>query len=256
MNRKQNILAIETTGPLASVALMDEEGNIQERSSKDKMSHLQHLVPMIGELLESCQLKIGDVTHIAASRGPGSFTGIRIGVATARALAQGLNLPTIGVPTLESFAYHQSEKVGLFCPILDARRDQVYGGVYDWEGEVLHCAVAEGAYGIEEFLEKIDDFDPNFQLPRRFFGDGISVYQNRIEQWYNSRPQVKASAKASVHFAEEENRFQKARSVAQLAARLLASGQTQSFEELHPVYLRKAEAERRLLERLEQGEQS
>ena len=128
------ILAIETTGLKASVAIIDENMRVWKAESDRKLSHLQNLIPLIGDLLEKSKLTLDDITHIAVSEGPGSFTGIRIGIATGKALAQALKLPMISVPTLKSFAWNVPDFDGLICPIFDARRDQVYAGAYFWQG--------------------------------------------------------------------------------------------------------------------------
>lgn len=243
MNKKINLLAIETTGPLASVALINEKEELVEIGSEQKMSHLQHLMPMIGNLLESCQLRIDDLTHIAVSEGPGSFTGIRIGMATAKALAQALDLPTIGVPTLASFAYHRQEDAGLICPILDARREQVYAGVYHWEGTQLVQDVLDRAYQVEDLVGEIERLDAKLRESIRFYGDGILVYQEAIQSLMKE---------GSPEFADEVERNQKATSVAKLAYQRLKEGKIGDYRSLSPVYLRKAEAERRLEEKQKQ----
>lgn len=156
-----NILAIETTGTTASVAIINESGDVWEEASDAKLNHLQFLMPMIDKVLEQSQLQIDDLTAIAASEGPGSFTGIRIGVSSARALAQALNLPCISVPTLKTFLYNQDYD-GIVCPLFDARRSQVYGGAYQWICDTGNSVpqnmkireVVEGkAYDLEEILE-------------------------------------------------------------------------------------------------------
>ena len=99
------ILAIETTGPFCSVALVNDEGLFMEKSSEEEMNHLQGLLPLTQQLLDEAGVEKTQLTHVAASVGPGSFTGIRIGVSTARALGQALNLPLVAVPTLEAFKF-------------------------------------------------------------------------------------------------------------------------------------------------------
>ncbi len=223
------ILALETTGPHASVAIINEEGKIIENSSDAVLNHLQHLMPMTQELLEKAGLKLSDMSAIAASQGPGSFTGIRIGVSSARALAQVTGLPTIAVPTLKSFAYNAPEFEGLICPVFDARRSQVYAGAYRWvDGEIVE--VVKGApYSIDEFVEKTAASG----LPRLVFGDGIKAYGDRF---------------SPEEIASEEIRLQVASSVARLAKDLYEAGETLHYEELKPDYMRKAEAERKLEE--------
>ena len=224
------ILALETTGPFASVAIINEEGTVVENSSDAVLNHLQHLMPMTQELLEKAGLQLGDMDAIAASQGPGSFTGIRIGVSSARALAQVTGLPTIAVPTLKSFAYNAPEFDGLICPVFDARRSQVYAGAYRWvDGEIVE--VVEGApYSIDEFVEKTAAAG----LPRLVFGDGIKAYGDRFQ------PE---------EIAPEEIRLQVASSVAKLAKDMFEAGGAVHYEELKPNYMRKAEAERKLEEK-------
>lgn len=113
------LLTIETTGASASVALSDQEGNRILEISSERMNHLQNLMTMIQSVLKKRSLQISDVTAIAVSEGPGSFTGIRIGVSAARALAQALSLPVIPVPTLQSFVYQEpSGRISSFLPSL------------------------------------------------------------------------------------------------------------------------------------------
>lgn len=211
-----NLLAIETTGNRASTALAEGNGRIEVRTSEQTLSHLQNLIPMIEDLLRSCGKTTEDLDAIAVSEGPGSFTGIRIGVATARALGQALDLPCIGVPTLRSFTYHYRNADALLCPMLDARRGQVFAGAYLWENDVCRSLVKDGVYALSEFEE----------LAAAAAGNCGKVIQK---------------------LGEDE---QDAGAVAEAAFELYHAGRAVSFEELEPVYLRQAEAERKLQERL------
>lgn len=250
-----NILAIETTGPLASVAVINEKKDIWEEHSDRKLSHLQNLVPMVGNLLKNCELQINDVTHIAVSEGPGSFTGIRIGMATAKALAQAMNLPVISVPTLKSFAWNMPDFDGLFCPIFDARREQVYAGAYYWQGGVCLQAVEDGAYGIEDFLALVEIFDCSHSKKVLLLGDATGVYGDAVEAWKINTDRISSKGDSMVILAENQIRFQQASSVAKLAYSLWEEGMVKSFIQLQPVYLRKAEAERKMdQKRLEEKE--
>lgn len=224
------ILALETTGPHASVAIINEEGKVIQNSSDAVLNHLQHLMPMTQELLEKAGLQLGDMTAIAASQGPGSFTGIRIGVSSARALAQVMDMPAIAVPTLKSFAYNAPEFDGIICPVFDARRSQVYAGAYRWvDGQIVE--VVEGApYSIDEFVEKTAQTG----LPRMVFGDGIKAYGGHF---------------SPEEIAPEGIRLQVASSVAKLAKDMYEAGETVHYEQLKPNYMRKAEAERKLEEK-------
>lgn len=224
------ILALETTGPNASVAIINESGDTVELKNDQVLNHLQYLMPMTQELLQKQGLQLSDMTAIAASQGPGSFTGIRIGVSSARALAQVMGLETLAVPTLKAFAYNMPDFDGLICPVFDARRSQVYAGAYKWENGTIVEMVEGAPYTIDEFMEKT----ASLGLPRMFFGDGIKAYGDYF------RPE---------EIAPEEIRLQTASSVAKLAKDMLEAGEGLHYEELKPNYMRKAEAERKLEEK-------
>ena len=165
------ILALETTGPYGSVAVIDHEGTVLEKKSDSALNHLQNLMPMTRELLCENGLQLGDMTAIAASEGPGSFTGIRIGVSSARALAQVLNVKTIAVPTLKAFAYQVPDYKGLICPVFNARREQVYAGAYRLSDGAIEEVVEGAPYSIEDFLDKVNEHGRD----QRFFGDGTKA---------------------------------------------------------------------------------
>ncbi len=247
-----NILAIETTGAEASVAIINEKGEVFMEASDQKLNHLQNLMPMTDILLQKRGMSIDDVDYIAVSEGPGSFTGIRIGVSSGRALAQALGLQTISVPTLKSFLYNVPDYRGVVCPIFDARRSQVYGGAYQWAGEGEYREVVEGAaYDLNELLEELEKAvhgmipvsDDQFEIT--FFGDGIAPYKEQILKWQDSS----LNTNIRVLFAEDDIKLQKASSVARLALENFKAGKVKSLYDLKPVYMRKAEAERKLEEK-------
>lgn len=224
------ILALETTGAHASVAIIDEKGNVREKRCEGVLNHLQYLMPMTDELLKENKLQLSDMIAIAASRGPGSFTGIRIGVSSARALAQVLDIKTIGVPTLKAFAYNMPEFQGLICPVFDARRNQVYAGAYKWIEGRIEEIIPGAPYTIDLFLEKVKETGEE----RLFFGDGTKAYSD----WFQAQ-----------ELAPEEFRLQSAASVARLAKDMAQEGLAANYEALKPDYMRKAEAERKLEEK-------
>ena len=256
------LLAIETTGAKASAALMDEAGKITIQGSDETMNHLQHLIPMIQQLMTNCALSINDITGILVSEGPGSFTGIRIGMATAKGLAQALNVPIVGVPTLRSFAYHFQRTDVIACPVFDARREQVYSGAYLWNGTEAVQLVCDGAYDLKEHLAQIQaaiagaagsraaESDGITTVPANvlFFGDGLDRYEAQICQWAEA---VKEQG-IEVEFAPLERRYQEASSIAFLGRQMMEQGKAKQFGEMEPVYLRQAEAQRKLEERLAQ----
>lgn len=264
------VLAIETTGAYASVALAEsghakaepaqavnakavdaKAGSAQPQNyrddfrllaalqGKDRFSHLQNLTPQIQQVLDECQLAIGDVDAFAVSVGPGSFTGIRIGVSTVRALSQITGKPCIGVSSLEALAMRAGELCRdsgdngrlLICPILDARRSQVYGGGYFLNGTNALEEIKAGPYTIEEFLALAAGYENAL-----FIGDGVDAYREKIE---TLRPE--GTAFASV--------YQDAEQVARLGIKLAEEGRCCGFEQLKPDYMRLAEAERKLREK-------
>lgn len=229
------ILAIETTGPRCSAALIDEKGIVKELVSEGELKHLQSLTPMISRLMEGASFD--EVSDIAVSAGPGSFTGIRIGVTTARALAQALSKPLISVPTLHAFgADEEAGEDVLVCPVFNARRNQIYGGAYK-EGKEI---VAAGAYDLDEFLSMLSGGK------YRFIGDGVGAYGEKIDEWARKE-------EADVSFSTKD---QRASGVARMALAMKKDpeafgGRTGlGYEELEPEYMRKAEAQKKLEDRL------
>lgn len=241
------ILAIETTGAYASVALA-EAGETAFRvlthvEGHDRYSHLQNLTPQIRQVLSDAGITVDDLDGIAVSHGPGSFTGIRIGVSTARALSQVKGIPCVPVSSLEALALRADAAAGtLICPILDARRSQVYGGGYladgAAEGGPLKEAVKAGPYTIDEFMALVRDYDQVLLL-----GDGVDTCGEKI----------KALRTGGVDFAPEEIRYQRAEEVARLGAAGLLAGGGVTYEQLQPEYMRMAEAERKLRAKQAEG---
>jgi tRNA threonylcarbamoyladenosine biosynthesis protein TsaB len=232
------ILAIETTGPNCSTALLHGDNDITELVSDEKLNHLQVLTPMIREVLARCGTRLEDLDYIAASEGPGSFTGIRIGVSTARALSQASGVPLIAVPTLMAFGCGECEGERIVCPLFDARRHQVYAGAYRNCEEI----VPGGTYMLDEFLALLTDWDDFL-----FLGDGLRPGGERIRAW------------AAEHGKRIETRaqVQTAASVAELAQEMLADPAAfgdrtgLDYGSLHPNYMRIPEAERKRREKLQ-----
>ncbi len=252
MQHQPVILAIETTGPLASVALsgvwapptegLDPEEGILELVNHTHYSHLEEIAPMVLEILETADMEFPDLDAIAVSRGPGSFTGIRIGLATAKAFAQVWGKPLICVPTLAAFAYANAgpgsiegfpqESAPLICPLFDARRSQVYAGVY--RPGCREALLSDGAYDVPVYLEKLSALLQEGQTAL-FFGDGADAYRETLEN--SGIPHV---------FAPQHKQFQLASSDLRLAMELYQEGFLTDVYHAEPEYLRQAEAERKL----------
>ncbi len=237
------ILAIETTGPHCSVAIINETGHGAARVSDGTLNHLQRLAPMIEEILDYYSIEMDDLAAVAVSQGPGSFTGIRIGVSTGRALCQAKNIPSIAVPTLESFAYADKNYGGIIVPMFDARRNQVYAGAYRWENGVITETVKGGAYDLMEFLEKLAEAVENIcsdtvMREVKLYGDGCAAYGEKADEFLGSRNITCVIDGSTQH----------AKYIAKLGLERLNAGKALPYGQLHPEYMRKAEAERKLEE--------
>lgn len=235
------ILAIETTGKLASAALI-KDGNTSEKINFTDYSHLQEIVPMIKSLMEEQGVSHDQLDAVAVSRGPGSFTGVRIGVATAKGLAQVWNKPVIEVPTLAAFAFGQygwlpeGENL-LICPLFDARRNQVYAGVYEPENPL--AIIEDRAVDADQHLAELKQYMQVTGCSKAvFFGDGIKPCLEKIQ-----------ALGIAFELAPEEDRYQKASSAARLAELLYKQGDLKDCYTCAPEYLRQAEAERKRLEK-------
>lgn len=216
------ILTLETTGPRGSVALTDETGKTIEEMSLEPMSHLRLLVPMAEILLDRAGVSRGALSAIAASVGPGSFTGIRIGVTTARMMAQALGIPCLALPSLEVFRpYCQPGRT--VAVIFNARRGQVYGAVFGPAGEPL---LTPGPYMLEDVLAVTETCGRVV-----FYGDGVDAYGERLTGYA---------------LAPKEERYQRASLGAALALEKWQAGETLEPEQLLPLYMRASEAEQKL----------
>ncbi len=242
INGIMRILAIETTGKYGSAAVIDEEGRIRSAESREEMNHLRGIISLIDEALGAAGITKNELTHIAASIGPGSFTGIRIGVTTVRTMAQMLGIPCIAVSSIEALAEGAlSAAISLnslyVVPIINARRHQTYGAIYeaeftsDYEHQTLCNVSEEKQYMIEDLLEKVGDNTAFFT------GDGIDAYSDIIEGTLSD---------GQYKYADESIRYQSAESVALIALRKAKRGDTLSYDQLMPEYMRLAEAEQRL----------
>jgi len=233
------LLIIETTGPMASVALIDENRHIVERLNDTRYSHLEELAPMIGALMSEHGVEAESIDAVAVSRGPGSFTGNRIGLVTAKALALVWQKPIVEVPSLESFAYHEAFRPGaLVVPVLDARRSQIYAGAYrKTEVHEVTEVIGEGAHDPEAFLDLLASRQQEGEVAQ-FCGDGAGVYAQVLERY--AKPFV---------FVEGAGEVQQAQAAAQLALNLWRSGKAVDAAAASPEYLRVSEAERKRNER-------
>lgn len=224
------VLALDTSSMVASAALVDDERILGEILFNYKRQHSTILVPMIDRLMSSLETDIKEVDCIACTSGPGSFTGLRIGAATAKGLCHGAGKPLIGVPTLDSLAYNLAYTAGIVCPIIDALRDNVYTALYRWEDGDFNRITDYMAVSLNELSERLKAFGENVI----FLGDGVFVYEKALQERLGSMAQ----------FAPRALLLQKASSAAYIAMKRLVSGDTDDYMEFAPFYLRKSQAER------------
>ena len=173
------VLGIESASMVASIAMVEEGNLIAEYTVNHKKTHSQTLLPMIDEIVRMTEANLDEIDGIAISAGPGSFTGLRIGSATAKGLGLALNKPLLHIPTLDAMAWQLWGSDGLICPIMDARRGQVYGGAYDCSSEELPKEVIPAdALDLNTFLAKVQQVVLDEATPWKrvvFLGDGVPV---------------------------------------------------------------------------------
>jgi len=168
------ILVIDTSGPVCGTAIMDEDRVYSEFTAQNRNTHSASLMPMAEEALQAAGTELIELDAIAAVTGPGSFTGVRIGVATAKGLAHGAGLPCIPVDALEALSASAGEFDGIICPIQDARAGQVYGAAFR-AGERL---TGDAPMKLEDFLETVRPLGDRFL----FIGDGVPVHREKIRE--------------------------------------------------------------------------
>ena len=173
------ILVIDTSGPVCGTAVMDEQKVYSEFIAQNKNTHSTSLMPMIEAALNAAGTGITDLDAVAAVTGPGSFTGVRIGVATAKGLAHGSGLPCIAVDALEALAFSAGDFDGIVCPIQDARAGQVYGAAFR-NGERL---TGDEPMKLEDYLDTAERLGGRFL----FIGDGVPVHREPISLRLGSR---------------------------------------------------------------------
>ncbi|MFV0362572.1 MAG: tRNA (adenosine(37)-N6)-threonylcarbamoyltransferase complex dimerization subunit type 1 TsaB [Suipraeoptans sp.] len=235
------VLAIDSSSLVASVALVDEETTIAEYTINYKKTHSQTLLPMLDEVKKMLDLDMNTIDAIAVSEGPGSFTGLRIGASTAKGLGLALDIPLVAIPTLEGMAYNLLGNNKLVCPIMDARRNQVYTGVYRVEDKV-QILLNQSALDIYELMNKIN----SLREPVIFLGDGVPVFRDIIKE----------KTEVEVTFAKSHVNRQRASAYATLALSYIKNGKTISADMFRPDYLRESQAERERRERTLENKKS
>ena len=228
------ILAIDSSGLTASVAVVEDGVLRAEYTVNYKKTHSQTLLPMLDEIRKMTELDLSTVDYLAVAAGPGSFTGLRIGSATVKGLGLALGRPVVEVPTLEGLAYNLWGTDRVVCPLMDARRNQVYTGIYRFAQEDgvyrLNCLREQTTADITEIVQSCNALGE----PVVFLGDGVPVYRKQIEDLIRV-----PYALAPAHRAQ-----QSAASVAALGYLYALEGRVVPAAEHRPEYLRKSQAER------------
>jgi tRNA threonylcarbamoyl adenosine modification protein YeaZ len=224
------ILVLDSSGMVASVAIMEDNNLIGEYTINHKKTHSQTLLPMLDEVVKMTETNLEEIDAIAIAKGPGSFTGLRIGSATAKGLGLALDKPIVAVPTVDALAYNLYQTEAYLCPIIDARRNNVYTGLYAWENGEFQIIKEQCAQSIEETIELVN----SFESPVIFLGDGVPVFRELILE----------KATVSVSFAPAHLSRQRAGAVGSLAMEYYKKGIIESADEHEPDYLKKSQAER------------
>lgn len=232
------VLAIDSSGLTATVAIVEDDTTIAEFTINYKKTHSQTLLPMIDEMVKMVEADLNTIDAIAVAGGPGSFTGLRIGSATAKGLGLALGKPLIHIPTAEAMAYSIYGCEDIICPIMDARRNQVYTGIYQMDGDKLQVLEAQMAVGIDELAKKLCTYGK----PVIFLGDGVPVHKDRLEK--------ELMTDQDIAFAPAHMNQQRAAAVGMLGIQYYKEGKTETAMEHKPDYLRVSQAEREREERL------
>ena len=233
------VLGLDSSGLVAGVALIQDDVLIAEYTTDYKKTHSQTLLPMLDEISNMTELDLSTIDAIAVAGGPGSFTGLRIGSATAKGLGLALEKPLISIPTTAAIAYNTNKFV---CPIMDARRNQVYTGVYCYTDHRLDTVWEQDTMSIEALAEGLNCLDHEVI----FLGDGVAVYREKLQELLT----------IPFSFAPAHVNRQRAAAVGALAEVYYKEGKIQTAMEHIPDYLRVSQAERERAEREKKEQQS
>ncbi len=225
------IMAFESSAKAASVALVQDGRLISQYSQCSGLTHSRTLLPMAEDMLKNAEMSLKDVDCFAVAQGPGSFTGIRIGVSTVKGLAWASNKPCVGVSTLEAMAWHGLSAGGYICPVMDARRNQVYNALFRMEKGRPERLCEDRPIGLAELSEELR----RINAPVLLVGDGAEISARYFDK-----------EGIAYTVAPENLLWQSAWGVAMAAA----DKEAVSCDELLPVYLRLSQAEREKLEKM------
>ncbi|MBQ3408036.1 MAG: tRNA (adenosine(37)-N6)-threonylcarbamoyltransferase complex dimerization subunit type 1 TsaB [Clostridia bacterium] len=224
------ILAIDTSSKVCSVAILEDDNVIFEKHTNDEKTHSQNLMPLIEKLFKQTNLSLDNIDLLSCCLGPGSFTGIRIGIATIKAFADSKKIPVVGVTSLESLAYN-IQKNGLIVSLIDAKNDNVYYSLFSFDGNTYNQIGEYKSDNIQNILDSLSVYDD----PLFFVGDGAVLHQEKI-QILIKKPE----------FASDIQNIQTSISIGKSAYNKFMSGISGDSNSILPIYLKKSQAERHL----------
>lgn len=213
---------------------MDDAKLLKEELSNYERNHAETLMPMVHRVLLECGLKPDDLDAVAVTRGPGSFTGLRIGMATAKGICMAAGVALVGISTLEALAWNLNGSGSLICPMLDARKAEIYAALYRVDGDHPQLVQAEAAYSPNTLVQVINDKAAELNINQcTILGDAVEQYGDYF----------RTALGGLVRSAPRHLALPRAAALAELAGKKLSRGEVEDIFKMHPVYLRLSEAE-------------
>ncbi|MBQ5682435.1 MAG: tRNA (adenosine(37)-N6)-threonylcarbamoyltransferase complex dimerization subunit type 1 TsaB [Peptococcaceae bacterium] len=223
------ILSIDSSTPVAGIAVSDGMQLLGEITLNTKNTHSEKLMPLVKHLLDELTLSVNDLDAIAVTQGPGSFTGLRIGMATAKGLAQGAGKKLIAVPTLDCLAQNLLHYPGIICPIMNAQKKQVYTAIYRSGRNKLERLSDYQAIAVEQLAAQLKELKEDVW----FVGDGVAAFADVFQELLGD----------ACRFADGHNILPRAGALAMLAAERASEEQFDDLYQAELIYIRKSEAE-------------
>ena len=236
------VLAIDTSSKICSVTILEDDKILIDLSNNDEKTHSVKLMPMVDKAFKDAGLTLDDIELLACCIGPGSFTGVRIGIATIKAFADVKNIPVVGITSLESLAYNVKEESTLVCSLIDAKNNNVYCGLFQFTQDAMDnskcTTISILAEDIDTTLSQIKSLSSNLNSII-FVGDGAIIYKEKILQAY-----------PNATFAKGNDNLQNGISVGKAGLDKYMMGECGNSNSISPIYLRKSQAERALEEKI------
>ena len=220
------ILAVDTSTLSCSVGILDDGWLRAETTGTKKQTHSRHLMQMIDLVIDMADIRLDEMDAFAVVTGPGSFTGIRIGVSTIQGFAMALSKPVVGVSSLNALAHQAMPSHGLICPLMDARKGEVYAALYRFEKETLQQVMGDRVISPEDLIARLD-------APCLFIGNGVTIHRKVIQRKLG----------ANALFARTGMNTIRAETVGRIAAQQIVTRDMESPSLLIPHYIRKSDAE-------------